>query len=87
MGFFSQLHRIFFLLCFQNNVLTSVTFRAKTTEKLLYLFMHSNFRQATYSIYGVTVINYYDAVLQKIGVSNEDALKIRKALQKRLGDN
>ena len=49
--------------------------------------MHSNFRQASYSIYGVTVINYYDAVLQKIGVSNEDALKIRKAQQKRLGDN
>ena len=56
-------------------------------EKLLNLFMHSNFRQASYSIYGVTVINYYDAVFQKIGVSNEDAFKIRKALQKRLGDN
>lgn len=31
-----------------------------------------------------TVINYYDAILKKLGASPKDALKIRNALQKRL---
>lgn len=30
------------------------------------------------------VINYYDMLLQKIGSSNKDALKIRTVLKKRL---